>query len=199
VISVPLGFDVDFRDYRRRIIDAVQAAFPSSDSNVTTMVDVVGYSMGGIAAEYSTEAARPGEPARRLRIARLFTISSPLTGAVEAESMPQCPIILDRFQTNLKAGSEFRHQLDIERDLSDLFPVYSYVALGDRTVGARNAAVPGQTAWWVSQPLLMSAHDTAYADPRIQADIVRRLRGEEPFTRDPPAPLPRRERGEAAE
>jgi hypothetical protein len=36
-----------------------------------------------------------------------------------------------------------------------------------------------------------SDHLTVQEDPRILADIARRLRGEEPFTHAPPAPLPR--------
>jgi hypothetical protein len=34
------------------------------------------------------------------------------------------------------------------------------------------------------------AHLMAMADPRIIADVARRLRGEPPLTSDPPEPLP---------
>jgi pimeloyl-ACP methyl ester carboxylesterase len=189
IIAVPLGYDTDFQDYRRRIIDAVQSAFPSSDPAVTTEVDVVGYSMGGLAARYAAEAPRPGEPLRRLRIARLFTISSPLSGAVVAERMP---LLLEPLQQQMRPGSSFLNSVDTSQDPIDLYPVYSYVCLNDNEVGAACAAVPGQTAWWVSPPVLMSSHNWAFMDPRIRADIVRRLRGEPPLSTDPPAPLPGR-------
>jgi pimeloyl-ACP methyl ester carboxylesterase len=188
IIAVPLMYDTDFHDYRRRIIDAVQTAFPSTDPAVTTEVDVIGYSMGGLAARYTAEEARDGEPPRRLRIARLFTISSPLSGSNEARAMP---LLVQPLQENMRPGSEFLRHIDQSQVMNDLYPIYSYVCLGDKAVGAENAAVPGQTAWWVSRPVMISSHNWAFLDPRIRADILCRLGGKPPLSIDPPAPLPK--------
>jgi hypothetical protein len=64
------------------------------------------------------------------------------------------------------------------------------VRLNDGWIGESHAAPPGRTAWWVSTPFLEESHAGVVSDPRILADVARRLRGEEPFTHDPPAPLP---------
>src|SRR5262249_49304565 len=73
IISVSLFSCASFDECRKTIIDAVQQKCPSSDPRWTTEVDVVGMSMGGLAARY---AAAQGESsgARRLKIARLFSI-----------------------------------------------------------------------------------------------------------------------------
>ncbi len=187
VIAVPLVFDTDFKDFRRRIIDAVQTAFPSTDPATTTEVDVIGFSMGGLAARYAAQSARGDEPIRRLRIARLFTISSPLSGAVVTEHAPS---LLEPLQQNMRPGSAFLRGVDRSQVMTDLYPVYSYVCLGDKDVGENFAAVPGQTAWWVSCPMFFPSHDWAMLDPRIRADILRRLNDAIPFSTDPPAPVP---------
>ena len=70
------------------------------------------------------------------------------------------------------------------------YPIYPYVRLNDVIVGPANAAPPGTTAWWVDNPPLQPGHIAATTDPRIEADIFRRLRGETPYTLSPPSPLP---------
>ncbi len=70
------------------------------------------------------------------------------------------------------------------------YPTYCYVALGDEFVGEVNSAPQGQTPWWIGTSPLISPHAGAFLDPRIRADIVRRLRGESPLTTDPPAAVP---------
>jgi hypothetical protein len=61
----------------------------------------------------------------------------------------------------------------------------------DGWVGESNAAPPGwPAAWWVPNQPFQDAHIGCCTDPRIVADIARRLRGETPFTLNPPAPLP---------
>jgi pimeloyl-ACP methyl ester carboxylesterase len=188
IIGVTLGLSWDTEDYRQRIIDAVDNAFPntnpSNDPNQTTEVDVIGYSMGGVAARYAAITPPPG---RRLRIRRLFTIASPHTGARSAE---QISFNITSLQQQFRPGSDFLQSLNNSADPAALYPVYAYVCLGDRVVGINNAAPPGQTPWWVSPPLWLSSHDWAFLDPRIRADIVTRLRDEPPLAHDPPTPLP---------
>lgn len=185
VLSVGFAFCGDFDDCRERLIDRVQNEYPSDDPAWTTEVDVVAISMGGLVARYAAAAPdSDANPQRRLRIAHLFTIGTPHQGAALAP-LPT----LDRCQIDMRAGSRFLQHLN-----SDLqhegFPILAYVRLGDIIVGPANAAPPGRTAWWVQNKPLELAHGMACGDPRIVADIARRLRGEAPFATDPPAPLP---------
>jgi pimeloyl-ACP methyl ester carboxylesterase len=184
IISVSLDFGIDEEEYRRKIIRAVDKAFPSTDPVLTTEVDVIGYSMGGIAARYAALMPAPG---RRLLIHRLFTISSPHTGAVAAEGIPIDLLLL---QEQMMPGSAFLNSINYTDDPNSLYPIYAYVCLGDKEVGEQHAAPPAMRAWWLSRPPIMSSHIWAYQDPRIRADILRRLRDETPLTTEPPAPLP---------
>lgn len=184
VISVSLDFGIDEDEYRRRIIDAVDKAFPSSDPHLTTDVDVIGYSMGGVAARYAALAPASG---RRLQIHRLFTIASPHRGAVAATRTP-FPLAL--LQEQMLPGSDFLNAINRTSDPNALYPIYAYVCLGDKEVGEQYAAPPNQRAWWLSRPVLFSAHIWSFQDPRIRADILRRLRDETPLASDPPAALP---------
>ncbi len=185
VAAVSLGFDSSMDECRRDIVAAADAAFPTTDGTQTTAVDVVGISMGGLAARY---AALPSP--RRLRIGRLFTISSPLRGALLADSVP---FDLHPLLPELRSGSPLYATLgNSPQRWSELYPVYSYVRLRDGTVGAANAALAGTTPWWVDTPAGELPHDAAFTDARILADIACRLRGEPPLAHDPPAPLPER-------
>ena len=60
----------------------------------------------------------------------------------------------------------------------------------DEIVGEANAAPPGEDVWWVANLPLQWAHADIYKDPRIMADIVRRLRGEEPIATEPRVKVP---------
>ena len=187
--TVTLATCCDFDDCRRRIIASTDRAFPTDDPNSTTEVDVIAVSMGGLAARYAAAPVPPGgdgEPRRRLRIARLFTISSPHRGANLAD-LPT----FHRLACQMRRGSDFLADLRDAEAEAPAYPIYPYVRLGDFVVGQRNAAPFGRAAWWVPTPFLQEPHLLAPDDPRIIADIARRLRGEEPFTRDPPAPLPK--------
>ena len=185
VAAVSLGLDLSLTECRDDIVAAADKAFPEPGTNQTAEVDVVGISMGGLAARY---AALSETGHRRLRIARLFTISSPLRGATLADAVPFDGHPL---QSEMRTGSPLYRWIDAwPQQPADLYGVYSYVRLHDGTVGAANAAVPGVTPWWVQPPPLRAPHDGAFGDARILADIVTRLRGEPPLTRDPPAPLP---------
>src|SRR5215207_3772050 len=81
VISVVYPFSGSFADCRRDVINAVEKKFPSGEARETVEVDVIGLSLGGIVARHAA-IERPGQ--KRLRIKRLFTVSSPHRGAVRA-------------------------------------------------------------------------------------------------------------------
>ena len=68
--------------------------------------------------------------------------------------------------------------------------VHPDARIGDTMVGEENTAPPGQVAWWVPNRAFEPAHLLAFGDPRIHADILRRLRGEQPYTTEPRAPWP---------
>ncbi len=200
VLSVSMGGVVTFDGARHKTLASVQEAFPTNDPHETVEVDVVGFSMGGLVARSAAVDPAEGGPSAdalpRLRIARLFTIATPHRGAAVAR-LPLGPLVRD-----MSPGSAFLAALD-DADASQPTPrasgpgprgfaTYHYVRLDDHIVGEANAAPPGQTPWWVHDPALQMSHGHAYKDPRIVADIARRLRGETPFTRQPPAPFPDR-------
>jgi len=194
IAAASLGFDQSWAECRRHIIEAADAAFPTTDPDRTTEVDVIGASMGGLAARYAALPPGPGDrPHRRLRIARLFTISSPLRGAVLADAIP---FNLHPLQGGMRTGSWLYQRIAAEPPgFDDVYAVYSYVRLADDQVGQANAALPGRTAWWVSAPPWpWPTHHASFLDRRILADIARRLRGEPPLSHDPPAPFPPRSR-----
>ena len=171
----------------RRIARDVQRRFPGDDPLSTAEVDVVAVSMGGVVARAAAAPAGPN-PSPKLRIARLFTISSPHRGAAMAR-WPALPIP-GHVQTDLRPGSSFLRTL-AEREVAAAdYETRAYVRLGDRIVGQANASREGEPPHWLSTPPLEDPHHFAFRDPRIVADIVRRLRGEPPFATDPPEPLP---------
>ncbi|MEM9348059.1 MAG: hypothetical protein AAGB26_15735 [Planctomycetota bacterium] len=186
VISVSFSMTADFESCRQRVLSELGAHHPallgSSDSADTLPVDVVAISMGGLVARYM--ALDDHEAGKRLDIQRLFTISTPHQGATWA-MLPSA----NRKQTHMRPGSELLERLNSEANLP-AYPCYSYVRLRDSIVGPRRAALPGQTAWWVHSSLWQSPHLGAPGDPRIIADIARRLRGELAYATSPPAPLP---------
>lgn len=199
-IPVSFLFCWTFDDCRDRVIEAVDRAVPTQDPNRTAEVDVVGISMGGLVARY---AAAPSETGlfnrRRLRVARLFTISSPHRGA-RAAVLPT----FNQLQLDMRVGSPFFQHLEAKESLmcdaardagkkveGDLpYPVYPYVRLHDTMVGVENAAPNGRTPIWVANLPLQDAHFFAPSDPRILADISRRLRGEAPYAHEPAEPPP---------
>lgn len=177
-----VGFDDDtFPECRDHLVRAVQEAFPGADARTTAEVDVIAFSMGGLVAR---AAAVPHEGARHLAIRRLFTICTPHRGARMA-GLPT----LDERVTDMREGSSFLIELDCA--LPDAgFELVAYARLGDAIVGAENSAPAGIDPWWVDTPPMTFAHLRAAHDPRILADIARRLRGEPPLCVPPPQPLP---------
>ena len=192
IIPVAMFGVGSFDSCRHKVIDAVDRAVASDDPAWTVEVDVVAVSMGGLVARYAdgaalaNEAAAPRDvsPARRLRIRRLFTIATPHRGARMAE-LPT----LDRLQIDMRHGSVFLQHLDAELANAG-YQLFAYARLGDAIVGPANAAPAGSHPWWVPNRSFDPAHIGAYHDPRIMADIARRLRGETPLTIEPPGPLP---------
>jgi Putative serine esterase (DUF676) len=184
IIPVSVGFCESFTECRQKVIDAVDKACPSTDPQWTTQVDVVGASLGGLVARYA--AAPSPDPAhpRRLQIARLFSISSPHSGALLAQSLG-----FTDYHREMRPGSPFLKTL-AEEDAAATYQLYPYVHLNDHIVGDQYAAPPGRTAYWLSNGSLLPPHAAAMIDERILADIARRLRDEPSFTHFPPAPLP---------
>jgi hypothetical protein len=89
---------------------------------------------------------------------------------------------------DMQRDSDFMTQLNGAPATYELFP---YAALGDLTVGTENAAPPGDVPWWTAQCAAAEGHVAAALDPRILADIARRLRGEPAYATTPRAPLPK--------
>jgi hypothetical protein len=185
VLGVTFAFSDTFDNCRGHLVRAVEKHFPSDDPLRTTEVDVVAVSMGGVVARYAATppAASSG---KRLTIHRLFTISSPHRGA----EMAGLPALLGRKQLDMREGSAFLRDLARrERETAD-YQIVPYARLGDAVVGEQNTAPAGETPRWLPNLPLEPAHLGCFTDPRIVADIVRRLRGEPPFSTDPPEPLP---------
>ena len=184
IVTVVIGMPRSLAETRPQIINAVERAYPCSDPAWTAEVDVVGASLGGLAARY---AASPlGMPGRRLRVARMFTIASPHGGAVIAKNY------IGRSQQlwcDVRPDSELLAQL-AATDGHARYELYPYARLHDTMVGERNAAPPGQIPIWVPSLPWKEGHDDAWEDPRLLADIARRLRGEAPFSGPDRAPLP---------
>lgn len=175
-VRVPTWFEGDIEDLAALAVEMVNDRWPAEGDDATVEVDVVGLSMGGIVARYAADRlaeTRPG--ARRLRINRLITISTPHRGALLAERMP---LIEDRATVDLYRRSLFLTRLDEAYDGS--YEIVPYARLGDEVVGPINTAPPGRWPIWVSAPLVGDAHLTVNEDRRILTDIARRLRGEEP-------------------
>ena len=180
IVVVAPGLTGTMDEARRIVLDAIEKDLPSEDPVWTAEVDVVGVSMGGLVARY---AAMPGEDSRkRLKIARLMTISTPHRGADWA----MMPTIEDRV-VDMRADSAFLCSLD---EAEQCFEVLPYCRLNDWIVGCENASPPGRTAWWVQNQPFQFGHLDAHKDPRILADISRRLRGEEAYATVPAAELP---------
>jgi hypothetical protein len=184
IVGVSYPFAGSFDDCRRHVIDVVDHELGVAGDRETVEVDVVGASLGCTVALY----AAIDDPAlgKRLKIRRLYTISSPLTGARLAESASW--LSFAQLHRELHAGSTFYDRL---AKSPPTYEVVSYTRLDDDIVGERYASVPGHGVYWLPNGRFELAHAAAMDDPRIIADILRRLRGEAPLTGETPAPLPR--------
>ena len=99
---------------------------------------------------------------------------------------------MSKLHADMRAASAFLQRLEQAEAATaeDDYELVPYVRLGDRIVGTHNAARAGTTAWWLPNPPLNFAHFAVNRDPRVRADVARRLRGEPPLTKTPPAPVP---------
>lgn len=160
----------------RRAVALVEKRFPSDDPEWTTEVDVVAVSMGGLVARLaSADPELRDEPGgKRLRIRTLYTLGSPHRGAVLAER-----IRLDDASRDMKPGSSFLERLDGAFEERG-YEVVPYAVLRDGWVGATRSAPVGQDPIWVPGRWVLSHHMISL-NRRIQADLARRLRGEEPL------------------
>ncbi len=191
VLAVHFFMRGSFEACRDHLIRQVEAAFPSDDPHWTREVDVIGGSMGGIVARFAAmpreaESDDAARPAKRLKIARLFTVSSPHRGA----KMAVLPTF-DSLAPDMREDSDHLKKLDAAL-VNCGYELVPYARLGDAVVGEENTAPQGVTPWWVGNPPLEFSHLNSFRDQRILADISRRLRGETPYTKSPAAPLPGR-------
>jgi pimeloyl-ACP methyl ester carboxylesterase len=184
VIRVSVGFCGSFEACRAAMIEEIEKKFPSGDPNWTVEVDVMGASLGGLVARYAAAPSRDPASPKRVRIARLFTISSPHQGANLAET-----IALIQLHRDLRPGSDFL-KFVAAQDASATYKLYPYVRLDDEIVGAEHAAPQGVNPLWLPNTRGTPAHTAAMMDPRILADIARRLRDEPPLSHEPRSPLP---------
>ena len=182
VVTVAFPWDGDFDACRRHAVDAVEHAIPGGDAAQTAEVDVIGLSMGGLVARYAAIDRPTLGP--RLRVRRLFTISSPLAGARLANAIGW--LSPNRLHRDLRPGSAFYERLGP----LPTYPVVSYSRLQDPIVGARYASLPGAGVYWLANRPFQNAHSGAFDDPRIVVDLLRRLLNEPPLTADAPSPLP---------
>jgi hypothetical protein len=181
VLHITCALDGTFDRCAQRIIADVNKAWPSVDPQNTVEVDVIGFSMGGLVARYAASEDSAEKLGCRLHVNRLFTVSSPHQGA----SLAVVPTF-DQRVIDMRCDSDFLARLNAEPIAYQLIP---YARLGDKVVGEENAAPPGQVAWWLPKQGLAS-HMMAAHDPRILADIARRLRDEAAYTTEPRTPIP---------
>ena len=175
-VGYPLAWSIESLD--DKVVGAVQRRWPSASPDETTEVDVIAISMGGLVAR---RAAREDDGRKRLKIRRLFTIGTPHRGARLAST-----IIIDPASCAMRPGSPFLSCLDEGLERAE-YELYCYTRLNDRIVGATNTAPSGMQPYWLSGSAILS-HLRGRNDPRIFADIARRLRGEEPIARRPTTP-----------
>ncbi|RLS94585.1 MAG: hypothetical protein DWI12_06275 [Planctomycetota bacterium] len=167
-----------FADARQALLREAAAALGTSLEKIPE-VDVIAFSMGGLVAR---DAAIVDSAGRQLRIRRLFTIATPHQGARLAGIPMGIPVGEDMCPTSDFIERFRRTRFD--------YQLICYTRLDDITVGEENAAPEGVPLWWVPTPSGEWSHMAAFDDPRIQADIARRLRGETPWTTSPATPLP---------
>ena len=182
IISISFFGCSTFDQCRTRVMEKVQEAFPSEDPDLTTAVDVIALSMGGLVARHAADVK--AEAGRRLQIRRLFTISTPHRGAKLAWLFT-----FDSRIKDMRKDSPFLNKLDMAWKDAD-YGIYPYTRLGDAIVGPANTALTGRTPWWVANIPGSFSHLLSMFDQRFLADIARRLRSETPFAHDPPAPRP---------
>lgn len=178
VVDIHFFDEFTFEGSRQKLLREAAAAL-GVDPDHLPEVDVIAFSMGGLVAR---DAAIPDRAGRRLPIRRLFTVSTPHEGA----RLAGIPMGLPQGD-DMAPTSDF---IDRLRRAPRDYELVCYARLDDPTVGEEFAAPEGEPLWWLPTPPGEWAHMAAFNDPRIIADIARRLRGERPLSRPPAAPLP---------
>ena len=79
IIPVSIGEKTSMEACRRKVIEAVRSRLKIAGEAETPEVDVIGFSLGGVVARYAALPDAGHQP--RLKIVRLFTISSPNSGS----------------------------------------------------------------------------------------------------------------------
>ena len=184
ILKVVVGFHSNFEECRAELIEAVQRAFPGANPLWTAEVDVIGTSLGGLVARYAAAPEHRGDDSavkepRRLKVARMFTISSPHAGARLTNLGT-----LNQLHRDMRPNSPLMAYL-AEQDKTAGYQLYPYVCKGDWIVGEEYAAPPGREPLWLaghSLQLGLDPHRGSWYDARILADIFRRLRGEPAFS-----------------
>lgn len=178
VISYPLASDIP--RVAERVIEAVNARWPSEHPGHTVEVDVVGFSMGGLVARYAAAPASVTGFPRHLHVSQLYTLATPHRGARGAFWN------IDRAVEQMTARSLFLADLDECRHECS-YEIVPYAQTNDWIVGARNAAPPGQDPIWTAGTWTFS-HFTITTNRRVLVDIARRMRGEGGLAEPSPPP-----------
>ncbi|MHC5112532.1 MAG: lipase family protein [Planctomycetota bacterium] len=169
----------------RTIQRVLEAAGPVDANGYTPEVDVIGISMGGTVARDAACPPREDgtDDPHRLKIDTFYGISVPHQGL-------RLGVLgfYNRMAREMFSDSETNNRIQKYFEPGD-YRIEDYGRLGDPWVGVENATVSGQTIRWLPNTGIGQAH-LGFKDPRIVADIVKRIRGEEPFSTDPAAPIP---------
>jgi len=147
-----------------------------------TEVDIIGISMGGLVARAMLGGLYGAAP---FRAARVFTVATPHRGASLARIVRP-----DASAREMQPGSEFLSRLD-GLGVTLGYEMHCYAILRDWWVGASNCAPPGREPFWVDPTAVhtrLLSHFAINHDPRVLADIARRLRAEEPIAGAPSRP-----------
>jgi hypothetical protein len=199
-LAISYWTSTDLDAIAAKVVRKVEEAWPSDDPEQTVEVDVVAVSMGGVVARWAAMApedrvrgaaegtaggdkSKSGRKAhgKRLRIARVFTISSPHGGALMANL-----IAPDAAARDMRTGSPFLAAMD--RTLPDAnYDMVCYAQTNDKMVGALHASPAGHGVIWCSGTWIFS-HFTAPDNPMFLVDIARRLRGEAPALKESGSP-----------
>lgn len=169
VVPMSYFWTVDIEPLGERLVELVEERWPSDDPDLTTEVDVVALSMGGLVARFAATDRENG--AKRLRIGTLYTLATPHRGAKITEVFR-----VDPASRQMRPGSAFLDRLDNAGE-DRPYEIVPYATLNDMIVGATNASPPGQEPVWTPGRLLLS-HSLISRDERILTDIAARLRGE---------------------
>jgi len=159
------------------VVARVEETWPSDDPEWTTEVDVVGFSAGGLVARLAALRPPPDAiPRKRLRIRRLFTLSTPHRGTVGLARL----LAPDPASREMRPGSTTITMLD--EALADApYELYCYGQVNDQVVSVANTSPEGVEPIW-TYGRAFASHSQSARNMRIVADIAARLRGDEPMS-----------------